>query len=288
MDQICIIRDLLIWLESHLDQALSLDNVAAKAGYSKWHLQRMFKEVTGQAIGSYIRARRLTKAAVALRLSSRSILDIAVQYHFDSQQTFTRAFKKQFTHTPAFYRRSKQWLSEGLCAPIYLDKRTLPQISFITVNPLNFIGMSQGYEYKSIKKPGIYHRQRVELWHRFLQALPVMPEKVYGIRQYYVNKEQEDELQIQYTTAVLVNEWAYPPVGRHFRLDGGEYARFVYEGPIEGLQQFIFTLYSSCLPLHGLLRDEGEDIECFHLLDEQGKFARYPSVYCEYFIPVCQ
>lgn len=93
MDQAGIIRDLLNWLESHLDQPLSLDNVAAKAGYSKWHLQRMFKDVTGNAIGSYIRARRLTKAAVALCLTSRPILDIALQYRFDSQQTFTRAFK---------------------------------------------------------------------------------------------------------------------------------------------------------------------------------------------------
>ena len=52
MDQAGIIRDLLSWLEGHLDQPLSLDNVAAKAGYSKWHLQRMFKDVTGHAIGA--------------------------------------------------------------------------------------------------------------------------------------------------------------------------------------------------------------------------------------------
>ena len=83
-----------------------LDNVAAKAGYSKWHLQRMFKDVTGHAIGAYIRARRLSKSAVALRLTARPILDIALQYRFDSQQTFTRAFKKQFNLTPALYRRS--------------------------------------------------------------------------------------------------------------------------------------------------------------------------------------
>lgn len=73
MDQAGIIRDLLTWLEGHLDQPLSLDNVAAKAGYSKWHLQRMFKDVTGHAIGAYIRARRLSKSAVALRLTARPI-----------------------------------------------------------------------------------------------------------------------------------------------------------------------------------------------------------------------
>ena len=60
MDQAGIIRDLLTWLEGHLDQPLSLD-VAAKAGYSKWHLQRMFKDVTGHAIGAYIRGTSFIK-----------------------------------------------------------------------------------------------------------------------------------------------------------------------------------------------------------------------------------
>lgn len=50
-DQTSIIRDLLRWLDEHLDQPLSLDNVAAKAGYPR-HLQRMFKDVTAEAIGA--------------------------------------------------------------------------------------------------------------------------------------------------------------------------------------------------------------------------------------------
>ena len=60
MDQTNIIRDLLAWLDSNLDKPLSLDNVTLKRVTPKWHLQRMFKEVTGQAIGSYIRSRRLS------------------------------------------------------------------------------------------------------------------------------------------------------------------------------------------------------------------------------------
>lgn len=48
MDQAGIIRDLLSWLEKNLDHPLSLDNVATKSGYSKWHLQRMFKDITGK------------------------------------------------------------------------------------------------------------------------------------------------------------------------------------------------------------------------------------------------
>ncbi|VTR16959.1 Right origin-binding protein [Serratia fonticola] len=44
MDRANIIHDLLNWIENHLDQPLLLDNVAAKSGYSKWHLQRMFPQ----------------------------------------------------------------------------------------------------------------------------------------------------------------------------------------------------------------------------------------------------
>lgn len=121
VDHANIIHDLINWLESHMDQPLSLDNVAAKSGYSKWHLQRMFKDITGQAIVSYIRARRLTKAAIALRLTRRKILDIALQYHFDSQQSFTRAFKKQFAQSPSCYRYSAYWNSAGIHFPLLRD-----------------------------------------------------------------------------------------------------------------------------------------------------------------------
>ncbi|OMQ25768.1 helix-turn-helix domain-containing protein [Serratia oryzae] len=106
MDRANIIHDLLDWIETHLDQPLLLDNVAAKSGYSKWHLQRMFRSTTGHALGSYIRERRLSQAAQALRSTPRSILDIALQFHFDSQPSFSRAFKKQFGKTPAVYRRT--------------------------------------------------------------------------------------------------------------------------------------------------------------------------------------
>ncbi|MBH2903463.1 helix-turn-helix domain-containing protein [Serratia ureilytica] len=109
MDRVNIIHDLLDWIETHLDQPLLLDNVAAKSGYSKWHLQRMFRSTTGHALGSYIRERRLSQAAQALRSTPRPILDIALQYHFDSQPSFSRAFKKQFGKTPAVYRRTTRW-----------------------------------------------------------------------------------------------------------------------------------------------------------------------------------
>jgi AraC family transcriptional activator of mar-sox-rob regulon len=183
MDQAGIIRDLLTWLEGHLDQPLSLDNVAAKAGYSKWHLQRMFKDVTGHAIGAYIRARRLSKSAVALRLTSRPILDIALQYRFDSQQTFTRAFKKQFNLTPALYRRSPDWSAFGIRPPLRLGEFAMPRHEFITLPDMQLIGTTQSYTCSLEEISDFRNQMRIQFWRDFLGNSPTIPAEMYGLHE---------------------------------------------------------------------------------------------------------
>lgn len=68
-----IIQDLIAWIDEHIDQPLNIDVVAKKSGYSKWYLQRMFRTVTHQTLGDYIRQRRLLLAAVELRTTERPI-----------------------------------------------------------------------------------------------------------------------------------------------------------------------------------------------------------------------
>lgn len=101
-----IIHSLTHWIDQNLDKNLSIDEVAAKSGYSKWHLQRMFRTVTKQTLGGYIRERRLTLAAEALRQTQRPVFDIAMQYGYDSQQTFSRVFRRQYSQTPTAWRNA--------------------------------------------------------------------------------------------------------------------------------------------------------------------------------------
>lgn len=74
------ISDLVQWIDNHIEGKMDLDTVADRAGYSKWHLQRMFKQHTGYALGEYIRQRRLKNlqsalhAAVSLSLMWQSVL----------------------------------------------------------------------------------------------------------------------------------------------------------------------------------------------------------------------
>ncbi|WP_024551227.1 MDR efflux pump AcrAB transcriptional activator RobA [Franconibacter helveticus 513] len=287
MDQAVIIRDLLTWLEGHLDQPLSLDNVAAKAGYSKWHLQRMFKEVTGQAIGAYIRARRLSKSAVALRLTARPILDIALQYRFDSQQTFTRAFKKQFSLTPALYRRAADWNASGICPPIRLGDFTPPQHKFVTLAPTPLVGLTQNYTCSLEEISDFRHEMRVQFWTQFLANCPTLPPELYGLNETRPSYEKDDEQEVFYTTA-LSPELADGCIqnARPVMLEGGDYVQFTYEGPGSGLQEFILTVYGTCMPALGLTRRKGLDIERYFPASEKRSDQRPVYLRCEYLIPL--
>lgn len=287
MDQAGIIRDLLVWLESHLDQPLSLDNVALKAGYSKWHLQRMFKEVTSHAIGAYIRARRLSKAAVALRLTSRPILDIALQYRFDSQQTFTRAFKKQFNQTPAWYRRSSEWNSFGIRPPIRLDDHHMPEALFVTLPETVLVGQTQSYTCTLEQISSYRDEMRIHFWKQFLLETDTVPPVLYGLHQVRASHEKDDEQEILYTTAVPSDQQALSmQSNQSVILEAGDYVQFTYNGPRSALQEFILLLYGTCMPTLGLVRRQGQDIERFFTHGGKKRSEPPTEIRCEYLIPI--
>ena len=99
-----IIQTLIEWIDEHIDQPLNIEAVAKKSGYSKWYLQRMFRTVTRQTLGDYIRQRRLLLAAVELRTTERPIFDIAMDLGYVSQQSCSRVFRREFDRTPSDYR----------------------------------------------------------------------------------------------------------------------------------------------------------------------------------------
>ncbi len=94
------------YIDSHLKEPITLRALAAEAGYSPWHSAKMFKEYTGKAPFEYIRMLRLSKAALILRDEKRKIVDVAMDFVFDTHEGFTRAFKKQFGVQPKIYQKN--------------------------------------------------------------------------------------------------------------------------------------------------------------------------------------
>ena len=107
------IKTALIYIEDNLDKPLTLNQIAGTAGFSKYHFHRIFKNATGIPLYEYIRKRRLARASSLLLTTDLPILDIAVYFCFESQEAFTRAFKKTYKLPPGKYRRALRNLMTG-------------------------------------------------------------------------------------------------------------------------------------------------------------------------------
>lgn len=98
------------YIEDNLETMLiNISDLVNYSGYSRRYLQFLFKDNIGIPVGKYIQLRRVTRAAILLRLTPLNISHIAEKLHYDSQQTFTREFKKNSGYTPLQYRKHKVW-----------------------------------------------------------------------------------------------------------------------------------------------------------------------------------
>ncbi len=93
------------WIMANLDQRLSIDDIALKSGYSKWYLQKLFARYHDETLARYIRKKKLIRCISELKYSKTPIISLAVKYHFESQQSFTRSFKQVLGCTPLYCRK---------------------------------------------------------------------------------------------------------------------------------------------------------------------------------------
>lgn len=91
-------------IEDRNDDNLTLSSIAKENGYSEFHMTRKFKELSGICFRDYLRGRRLAFALIDIRDTSKSILDIAVDYGFSSHEAFCRSFKAVYGIPPSTYR----------------------------------------------------------------------------------------------------------------------------------------------------------------------------------------
>ncbi|WP_369206139.1 helix-turn-helix transcriptional regulator [Streptomyces sp. PU-14G] len=88
------------WAEPSLDLAA----VAARAGYSRFHFVRAFRETYGETPGQYLSRRRIERAQELLRCTDRPVTDICSQVGFSSVGTFSARFKSRTGLSPSAYR----------------------------------------------------------------------------------------------------------------------------------------------------------------------------------------
>lgn len=82
------------YMEKHLLENISAEEVADAVYMSSFYFQKGFKIMTGYSVGEYIRYRRLYMAALESISGNEKIIDLAYKYGYDTPESFTKAFSR--------------------------------------------------------------------------------------------------------------------------------------------------------------------------------------------------
>ena len=108
-----VINKAITYIFEHLDEDITVDDVAKHCAYSKYHLMRMFKEDTEEALYQFIKRVRLERSALRLKMDKEtSITEIGEDYGYSSSN-FSTAFKKHMNQAPADFRKNSEKIAES-------------------------------------------------------------------------------------------------------------------------------------------------------------------------------
>ncbi len=248
-----------LWfIESHLADELTLDEIAGVAGISRFHMVRAFAAATGLSVMRYVRARRLSEAARALANGAPDILALALDADYGSHEAFTRAFRDHFGVTPEAVRASTCLDRIKLQEPIAMDSTVidnLPAPRFETGKPFLVAGIGERYSWES-GGPAIPGQ-----WQRFHQSVANIPNRV-GQVAYGVCCNGDDAGNFDYISGVEVVDFSDLP--REFssvRIPEQRYAVFTHRDHISTIRRTINTIWNHWLPSSGLKAADAPNFE---------------------------
>jgi AraC family transcriptional regulator len=247
------------YIESHLARPLTLDEISAMAGISRFHMVRAFAAATGFSVMRYVRARRLTEAARTLAAGAPDILQVALDADYGSHEAFTRAFRDHFGVTPETVRATTCLATLKLQEPILMESPAFDTISpprFETGKAMLVTGVGERISFDN--SAGI-----PALWSRFHQHVHDLPGRI-GQVAYGVCTNGDDTGYFDYIAGVEVADFSDLP--REFsrvRIPEQRYAVFSHTDHISTIRRTISSIWNHWLPSSG------------HKLADAPSFERY-------------
>ncbi|WP_010503209.1 AraC family transcriptional regulator [Paenibacillus elgii] len=265
------IREAIRYIEANLKQPIRVEQVASIVHFSYYHFHRIFYATTGETIGDYIRKRRLTEAAIELLSSDKPILDIAVDYNFESQEAFTRSFKNVFGIPPHRFRK----IGLGPVAsdkPVLRGGRLVHRFANISIEP-EIVQIDKEIHVIGLKRSTSLHNNQIpELWKELLNRRRELEQAgvnvkgiAYGI---CMAAELTNGFQwTEYTTFVEMagfevdHTGVVPPSMSAHVIQPGRYAVFKHRGAVNLLRNSYDYIWGTWLPNSSFEIDFRDDFE---------------------------
>lgn len=291
MDYLGHVQRAIDYIEAHLQDDIELTTVSRVAGVSHWHFQRMFKALTGETLKTYIRARRFAHARVELVTTDTGVLEIALNAGFDSQASFTRAFKKAFGIPPARYRSGgdehlfmeKVRIDEEYLQHINQNISSTPEIHRTPTR--HMVGSATLFFSVDSERNNIGEKIP-PLWDAFIPRLDEIENAVPGYCYGIVRQAETDGELLEYTAAMEIPNAPDPsriPTDMvYLAVPEATYATFTHRGRSSHIDQTVNYIYSTWLATSGRRHSYGPDLEIY----DSRWHATSPDSIMEYAIPL--
>jgi AraC family transcriptional regulator len=102
------------YIDDHIGERISLDELARQAGVSRFHFARQFRLSTGESPMGYLRRQRIERSKSILQTRHSTIAEVAARLGFSDQSHFTRIFGRLVGVSPGSFARSDDWKSDAV------------------------------------------------------------------------------------------------------------------------------------------------------------------------------
>jgi len=257
------------YIEANLDDEIFLHDVAKQAGISQWHFQRIFKALTNETLKTYIRARRLSIVFESLLTTDKKIIDISIAAGFESQESFTRAFKKAFDMTPNEARKignknlflNKVQFDAEYLRHININLSLTPEI--VTQKRMQLVGVKTEFYSVDSEKNNMADKLPL-LWDEFVPRMEEIQHKVSGLAYGVIQQTKEKTDLLEYYAVVEVSDINDLPEGMvSVEIPVSTYAKFTHKGNVASINNTVNYVYSSWLMQSDKRHTYGADLEIY-------------------------
>jgi len=252
------INKVLMYINNHLDEKLSVKKLASVSHLSEFHFHRIMRAYLNESLYSFVQRIRLDKAAFMLENNKEQIQDIAMNVGYESAASLTKAFKKRFGVSPMEFRNHPS-IAEMMHNLLNFNQKEVmmnikPKIKKINAKKVIFylsIGPYEGEGTAKAWEKVCDFASKKKLWGFGTEMIGIS----------YDDPEITESEKLRYEACITVSKEVKAEGEIGFKMiDGGNYAIFRHRGAYENLSNTYNYIYKQWLPESG---HELRDLPCF-------------------------
>lgn len=256
-----VVNQSIDYIIQHLDEEISIEDVAAHCNYSKYYFSKIFKAETGESVYAFMKRLKLDQSAIDLKLEkNRPITEIGLDYGYSSSN-YSSAFKKHHTVSPAEFRKI---LSKPCAANPYDPEKSVRFLTFEEYDQKIRIQQFPAFMVIHERHIGNY----LELgsnWLKFTEKYKeYLSEDTLLMERFYDDPSITGVDQCVYDLCMTVDKNC--PFSL-MTIPGGTFAVYRYEGSVEGIFSAFQGIFHTWLPNSRYQMTERYGLDIYRAID---------------------